>query len=665
MKRFRVFACLAAAWLLLLSSTLVAQVPQGSAFTYQGELLHNGAPVTANVDMLFTLFDAPQNGSPLGQVPFTGASAVTVSNGIFTVTLDFAGLFNTLISDQRWLEVTANGNILTPRTQIQSAPYALQSQTAVLAYSISNASVGAAQIVPSQVQARVGGTCTVGSSIRAIAQNGTVTCESAGSGTVTNIATDATLSGGPITSTGTLGIASGAVGTTQINPAQVQQRVNGSCSGNQMVKSINADGTVSCGSAGTGTVTNIATDATLAGGPISTSGTLGIAPGGVGLAQIDTSQVQARTTGTCDPGFYMRVVNADGSVTCEQEQVTTIPPIGYSPRITSYWGKLASLPSMAFGSDGFPVISYTAVVNSKHVVIVAKCTEAACLAPILTTVYDPGSTSVVFGGSSIVVGSDGLPLVSFAVPNAGGAPFYTVKCSNVACTATSAVSVLTQTSSITAPVLLVDASLNRYYIVYVDSSNNLRRATCSGSCTSLSGGIDTLVTGVGSIFAATIDHATVYYAYTNSTGAYFYNCTSGCSPTAIATPNASPPLLSMLNASGSILVAFRNAAGKLAVRSMSPLLPAQVALASSNVTAISAALVGTQSPVLAYSQDNLIKVVDCSFSSCNFGGSNVGSTLDGLANATFAVGRGSDGLAVAAYADGNELRVAKCVGACP
>jgi len=674
-KCIRAFVILAAAWLLF-SAPLSAQVPQGTTFTYQGELRHNNAPVTANVDMLFTLFDAASNGTQLGQIPFAGPNAVAVSNGIFTVTLDFGGSFNTLISDQRWLEVTANGNILSPRTQIQSAPYALQSQTAMLAYSISNASVGAAQIVPSQVQARVGGSCAVGSSIRSIAQDGTVTCQTnSGGGTVSSVATDATLTGGPITTTGTLGIAPGAVGGAQINSSEVQKRVAGSCSSGQMVQSVNADGSVNCAAAsgGSGTVTNVATDATLTGGPISTSGTLGIAPGGVGLAQIDTSKVQARVSGACAPGEYMSGVNADGSVVClalPSIPTQVVPP--YVPRITSYWGKGGSLSAMALGSDGLPIISYSTVVNSNHVLMVAKCTDPACLAPIITTLFDripAGLFDPAVGGSSITVGSDGLARISFvaAKPSTGIPALYFLKCANAACTATtinqSSIAALVDVSAaMTSPITLID-SVNQVSIMYLDTASNLRRSTCGGAdCTSIFN-TTTLASGVSPSFAGAIvlPGNTFYYAYANAAGSSHFYCSDSCPGGAVAfyTQTVAQPQIAIGYGQGSdIFVAFRNSAGNLSLKDLTQTsLAIKVVDTNSNVLAVSVAA-STGPATIAYRNGNLIKTATCSGSSCI--GSITPVLVDGLANSSIAVRVSSDNLPVLTYANGSELRVAKC-----
>ena len=121
----------------------------------------------------------------------------------------------------------------------------------------------------SYLQRRVGATCAAGSSIRAIAADGTVTCQadtSGGSGTVSNVATGAGLTGGPITATGTIGLAA-----TQLLPTTA-------CANNQIAKwSGSAWICASETGGGSGTVTNVATGAGLTGGPITATGTIGLA----------------------------------------------------------------------------------------------------------------------------------------------------------------------------------------------------------------------------------------------------------------------------------------------------------------------------------------------------------------------------------------------------
>ena len=118
----------AAAILLLatLNAPLLNGFAQGTAFTYQGRLNDgaNGANGTYNVR--FAIYDALTVGTQQGSL-FTNA-ATAVSNGLFTVTLDFGNQFP---GAQRWLEigVRTNGNgaftTLAPRQPLTPTPYAV------------------------------------------------------------------------------------------------------------------------------------------------------------------------------------------------------------------------------------------------------------------------------------------------------------------------------------------------------------------------------------------------------------------------------------------------------------------------------------------------------------------------------------------------------------
>ena len=67
-------------------------------------------------------------------------------------------------------------------------------------------------------QFRVTGTCAAGSSIRVINADGSVVCEvdDNSGGTVTSVGTGSGLTGGPITTTGTISIAPGGVTSAHI-----------------------------------------------------------------------------------------------------------------------------------------------------------------------------------------------------------------------------------------------------------------------------------------------------------------------------------------------------------------------------------------------------------------------------------------------------------------
>jgi len=114
--------------LLLTLALLSASKPlhaQGTAFTYQGRLNVNSAPANGSYDLSFTLFNASTSGTALAG-PVTN-TAVTVSNGLFTTTINFGSVFT---GGSNWLELAVSSNNanafnkLTPRQQLTPVPYA-------------------------------------------------------------------------------------------------------------------------------------------------------------------------------------------------------------------------------------------------------------------------------------------------------------------------------------------------------------------------------------------------------------------------------------------------------------------------------------------------------------------------------------------------------------
>jgi len=103
------------------------QAAMGTAFTYQGQLRRDGNLVNGACDFRFTLWDAETGGNQIG--PIQDKTNVSVTNGLFTVQLDFgAGAFR---GDARWLQIAVRctGDVgyvtLTPRQPLTPAPYAV------------------------------------------------------------------------------------------------------------------------------------------------------------------------------------------------------------------------------------------------------------------------------------------------------------------------------------------------------------------------------------------------------------------------------------------------------------------------------------------------------------------------------------------------------------
>jgi hypothetical protein len=150
---------------------------------------------------------------------------------------------------------------------------------------------------------------------------------SGGTGDITGVTAGTGLTGG-----GT----SGGV-TLSVDTSQTQKRVSGTCTTGNAVRVVNQDGTVTCQAVGTGTVTSVASGTGLTGGPITSTGTLSVATGGItgsllasnsvdsskivdgsiGLADVNATQIQARVSGSCTAGNAIRAIDSAGAVTCE------------------------------------------------------------------------------------------------------------------------------------------------------------------------------------------------------------------------------------------------------------------------------------------------------------------------------------------------------------
>jgi len=106
---------------------------QGTAFTYEGKLSDTNGPANGYFDVRFWVFDSTNAPGTVIAGPVTN-SAVSVSNGIFSVALDFGG--SVFTGAARWLQldVRTNGSgpftALLPRQQILPTPYAVMANTA-------------------------------------------------------------------------------------------------------------------------------------------------------------------------------------------------------------------------------------------------------------------------------------------------------------------------------------------------------------------------------------------------------------------------------------------------------------------------------------------------------------------------------------------------------
>lgn len=114
--------------LLLLQARQSAQGQVSTAFTYQGRLTDSGTPANGRYDVRCALYESSSGGTNIGS-SITN-SATLVSNGVFTVLLDFGS--GALSPGPCWLELAVRTNggatdftVLVPRQALSSSPYAV------------------------------------------------------------------------------------------------------------------------------------------------------------------------------------------------------------------------------------------------------------------------------------------------------------------------------------------------------------------------------------------------------------------------------------------------------------------------------------------------------------------------------------------------------------
>lgn len=129
----------AAASTMLLAASIHTAHAQAGPFTYQGFLDVQGAPANGVYDFSFTLHDLPSGGSALS--PAVDANSVGLSNGLFTVSLDFPP--SVFTGTPLWLNIAVRTNgagaftPLNPRQPLTPAPYALRAARAGVADGLS------------------------------------------------------------------------------------------------------------------------------------------------------------------------------------------------------------------------------------------------------------------------------------------------------------------------------------------------------------------------------------------------------------------------------------------------------------------------------------------------------------------------------------------------
>jgi formylglycine-generating enzyme required for sulfatase activity len=203
----------ALAMLSILNSQFSIAHAQGTAFTYQGQLVSSGSPATGIYDFVFSLSNAPSGGSQIGGTVTN--LAVGVTNGLFTTTLNFGAVFT---GNATWLAISVRTNGtssyigLTPLQPLMPTPYAIFANMASnlsgsLPVAQLSGTVGNSQLASNSITITAGTGLTGGGTVPL---GGSITLNATGSG-VASVTGNADITATTVSGAVTLGDTATAV----------------------------------------------------------------------------------------------------------------------------------------------------------------------------------------------------------------------------------------------------------------------------------------------------------------------------------------------------------------------------------------------------------------------------------------------------------------------
>lgn len=275
-------------------------------FSYQGRLLAAGNPAEGAFDFELSIYDTPSAGDRLAG-PFVFLDQ-PVDRGRLRLTVDLEAL--PLTDGEQWIEITVRGpedstpHTLLPRQRLFAVPVAGRAMIAgtdsVDANAIFDRSVTSARISPGSV----GPTQLADASIN----TGQLAAGAVTSGSIARSAiTDAQIADAAVTGEK---ISRGAVNAAALAENSIDARV---VAPRAVTEPKLADDSIDRTHIASGAVTGDR----LASSAVVTSR---FRNGSVGAAEINSSEVQRRISGTCSGGF-IREINENGGVTCELDNV--------------------------------------------------------------------------------------------------------------------------------------------------------------------------------------------------------------------------------------------------------------------------------------------------------------------------------------------------------
>jgi hypothetical protein len=317
-----------------------------------------GTPVDGSVTVVFSIYATEIGGTAL----WSETQDLYVDDGMFTAYLgDVTALDLALFRDNGdlWLGVQIGTDSEMTRSYLGSNPFAGYAQYcgtvpdhghdfSDLTGTVDPGSLPGGALLGPQA-------CTGTDKVSSVDSSGAIVCTTDDGGTTYTAGTGLILGGS----------------TFSADTSYLQRRVTGSCTSGSSISAINGDGTVTCVSGGgTGDITGVTAGTGLSGGGTSGTVTLGldttyadgryvntgesdaitssmIVDSTITSADVDSSSVQVRVTGTCPAGNYVYAISSTGGVSCRAEA-------GGGGSVASSWraGSASTVLLFDHSSDG-------------------------------------------------------------------------------------------------------------------------------------------------------------------------------------------------------------------------------------------------------------------------------------------------------------------------